>query len=261
MKKLKEVTMKNQSNSILDINTIDLTGKRFSKLLVLGVDSKKQVIHANGKKKNIYYWKCRCDCGREVIKSGDSLRRGHTQSCGCSRIKSHKGKEIENLTGKRYSKLLVLELVGKKVKVYKNSRGTETYWKCRCDCGKEVIRTARGLKSGATKSCGCNKDYKKLIEYNKKTIFKEGTNLALLNKAINKNSITKVRGVVFSKEKNKYVAAIGFKGKVYNLGSYTNVEDAINARKEAEKKYYKPILEKYNYKKCKKAIEDEEEFE
>lgn len=189
MKKLKEVTMKNQSKSILDINTIDLTGKKFSKLLVLGVDSKKQVIHANGKKKNIYYWKCKCDCG------------------------------------------------------------------------KEVIRTARGLKSGATKSCGCNKDYKKLIEYNKKTIFKEGTNLALLNKAINKNSITKVRGVVFSKEKNKYVASIGFKGKVYNLGSYTNVEDAINAREEAEKKYYKPILEKYNYKKCKKAIENEEEFE
>lgn len=249
--------MKNQLNSILNKNTIDLTGKRFSKLLILGVDSKKQVILANGKKKNIYYWKCRCDCGKEVIKSGDSIRRGHTKSCGCSRIKSHKGKEIENLKGKRYSKLLVLELVEKKVKVYKNSRSTETYWKCKCDCGKEVIRTARALKTGATKSCGCNKTYKHLVDYNKKMTLKEGTKLDMLNRKVRKDSKTGIRGVSFVKDRNKYVAAITLKGHTHNLGYYKEIESAREVRLMADKKYFNPILEKYNYKK----IENEEEFE
>lgn len=38
-----------------------------------------------------------------------------------------------------------------------------------------------------------------------------------------------------------------------------NLEDAAKARSRAEEMYYKPILEKYNYKKNKK--ENEEEFE
>lgn len=28
-------------------------------------------------------WNCICECGNEVIIRGDSLRNGHTQSCGC----------------------------------------------------------------------------------------------------------------------------------------------------------------------------------
>jgi len=28
-------------------------------------------------------------------------------------------------------------------------------WKCRCDCGKEVIRMGKYLRSGEVKSCGC----------------------------------------------------------------------------------------------------------
>jgi len=28
-------------------------------------------------------WLCRCRCGGEKITTGDNLRRGHTQSCGC----------------------------------------------------------------------------------------------------------------------------------------------------------------------------------
>lgn len=28
-------------------------------------------------------WRCRCDCGNEVVKYGNHLRMGHTRSCGC----------------------------------------------------------------------------------------------------------------------------------------------------------------------------------
>ena len=61
----------------------------------------------------------------------------------------------------------------------------------------------------------------------------------------------------FVKEKNKYIAKITLKGHTYCLGYYENIEDAKEARQNAEQKYYNPILEKYGYK----TIENEEEFE
>jgi len=54
---------------------IDLTGRRFGRLVVLyECDERK-----NGK----VVWHCRCDCENEVnVRSGD-LTSGHTTSCGC----------------------------------------------------------------------------------------------------------------------------------------------------------------------------------
>lgn len=57
---------------------IDLTGKKFSMLTVKGVN------HKNEKGK--YFWKCLCDCGKETIVLGNSLRSFNTKSCGCLKI-------------------------------------------------------------------------------------------------------------------------------------------------------------------------------
>lgn len=59
---------------------IDLTGQRFSRLTVISFEKRP----ANGKS----FWKCRCDCGNEVVVAIDKLRRGHTQSCGCLQIEA-----------------------------------------------------------------------------------------------------------------------------------------------------------------------------
>lgn len=53
---------------------IDLTGKRFGMLTVIC-----RAADRNGDA----MWKCVCDCGRERIVLGESLRCGHTKSCGC----------------------------------------------------------------------------------------------------------------------------------------------------------------------------------
>jgi hypothetical protein len=50
----------------------DITGQRFSRLLVIAFDRKEN---------NQYYWKCQCDCGNETIINNKHLRR--TKSCGC----------------------------------------------------------------------------------------------------------------------------------------------------------------------------------
>ena len=55
---------------------IDLTGQRFGRLLV---------IREAGRKNGHVAWLCRCECGNEIVVSGDNLRRERTQSCGCLR--------------------------------------------------------------------------------------------------------------------------------------------------------------------------------
>jgi|HubBroStandDraft_4_1064222.scaffolds.fasta_scaffold348795_2 hypothetical protein len=53
---------------------IDLTGKRFGRLTVLGFS------HVKNRKA---YWSCQCDCGATNSPLGGNLRRGRTKSCGC----------------------------------------------------------------------------------------------------------------------------------------------------------------------------------
>lgn len=54
---------------------IDLTGKRYGKLVVIKEDGKD--------KYNKIMWLCKCDCGNTVRVLGNSLRLGNTKSCGC----------------------------------------------------------------------------------------------------------------------------------------------------------------------------------
>lgn len=54
---------------------IDLTGKRFGRLVVVG--------RAGSSKNKSILWECICDCGNRVIKDGVNLRCGDTKSCGC----------------------------------------------------------------------------------------------------------------------------------------------------------------------------------
>lgn len=69
-------------------NKIDLTNKRFERLLVLK--------EAGRDKQGNVLWHCKCDCGNEVDVCGSHLRNGNTKSCGCymrdinaNRVRSH----------------------------------------------------------------------------------------------------------------------------------------------------------------------------
>lgn len=128
---------------------IDLTGLRFGKLTV---------IKREGSINQKSAWLCECDCGNKTVVTSDRLRGGKTKSCGCisiERIRNlNKGKSFMiDLTGQRFKRLTVLEFS------HFSKDKKRTYWKCRCDCGKEIITRADSLKNGHTNSCGCfNKD-------------------------------------------------------------------------------------------------------
>lgn len=112
----------------------DLTGERFGRLVVVGLDSKDQ--------RGQTHWLCECDCGNEVVVRRSNLISGKTKSCGCIRR--------EDLTGKRFGRLTVLK------HDYVDYNGI-SFWKCVCDCGNEVVVRSTSLKNGMTKSCGCYK--------------------------------------------------------------------------------------------------------
>lgn len=59
-------------------------------------------------------------------------------------------KRVGDLTDMRFEKLVVLSLAGKD-KYY------DKIWTCRCDCGNIVDVRQGHLRSGHTKSCGCDK--------------------------------------------------------------------------------------------------------
>lgn len=55
--------------------------------------------------------------------------------------------ELIDLSGKRFGRLRVLS--------HKVRRGSTTYWRCVCSCGKKKLARSDGLRSGCTRSCGC----------------------------------------------------------------------------------------------------------
>ena len=59
------------------------------------------------------------------------------------------GRTPEDLTGRRFGKWTVLKLD------HHNTR-PRSRWICRCDCGRVFPVYATNLKSGHSKSCGCN---------------------------------------------------------------------------------------------------------
>ncbi|MCP4059593.1 MAG: HNH endonuclease [Pseudoalteromonas sp.] len=58
-----------------------------------------------------------------------------------------------------------------------------------------------------------------------------------MNRRLNKNNTSGVVGVVFDKRRDKWKAQIKVNGKQISIGSFTDKDKAITARKEAEHKY------------------------
>ena len=57
---------------------IDMTGKKYGRLIVLSYAGKKP----RGKEL-VNVWNCQCECGNHCVVVGSDLRNGTTQSCGC----------------------------------------------------------------------------------------------------------------------------------------------------------------------------------
>lgn len=123
----------------------DERGNKYGKLTVIE--------YAGHDKYNHVLWKCQCDCGQIVFKSGVDLRQASQRGiCSCKDcIKERTSKRMwKNLTGQTINLLYVKERTGT------NPQGNVLY-KCEClNCGNEIIVSSSALNSKTPQvSCGC----------------------------------------------------------------------------------------------------------
>lgn len=209
----------------------DLTGKKFGMLTAIEKVKSNDDSHKS-------YWKWQCECGNQKIIRADSVKSGYVKSCGCLNKKN----QLDIPEGSRYGKLTVIKKVGQNKQNY-------IMYKCKCDCGNTVIVKGSSLYRGATQSCGCiaTERIKKMQPIAKDVGRYAGTKIGIIsNNKLNRNNTSGTKGVYYIKQRDKWRAVIGFRGKTIHLGEFKNKEEAIEARKKAELKYFKPIIEEYN---------------
>lgn len=192
----------------------DISGMRFGKLTAISPTKERSA-------RGSTLWKCRCDCGKEILAEAGQLISGNRKSCGCL---SHPG--LTDLTGKRFGRLTVTEYAGKRAGMHR--------WRCICDCGRETVVGQSLLKSGKTKSCGClqaaiYRDNLKLVDGTSVTAL-----LAAKGGRLIKSNKSGYNGVYLDKKRGLWVAQITFKGKTRYLGAYGSLEQAVQARKQGE---------------------------
>lgn len=125
---------------------IDITGNKYGRLTVIQQDYQFQ----KNKKISGACWKCKCQCGKEISVRGNALKSGNTKSCGCLHSERVFQANFKNLTGQRFGKLIVLQIIDKDC-------NRNYLYKCLCDCGGETVVRSQHLMSGRTTSCGCLK--------------------------------------------------------------------------------------------------------
>ena len=102
------------------------------------------------------------------------------------------------------------------------------------------------LKQGLVKSCGClqselGQEQMKRMHY---LAHRDGTNMNIASKKT--KSPFGVRGISRSSSQTKpFEAKLFFRGKVVFRKTFEPMEEAIAARKAAEKEYYQPLIEKW----------------
>lgn len=181
-------------------------------------------------------WLCDCDCGKSCVVTSYALRKGKQVSCGCAKIK--------NITGKRFGSLTVIRRSDRFVEF--PSKGRRYLWECRCDCGEIVYRLTEKLRPeimSACKNCSAKAAAQTMTA---NAGFVEGTQICKLTSTKpNLGNSSGVRGVFFNNKTQKYRAVLEFQGKNHYLGEYSQLEDAIKARQQAEDQFFAPFLARH----------------
>ena len=221
---------------------IDFTGKKIGRLTV--IERAEDYIQPNGRRRTM--WKCKCDCGNEINIRSECLQRKCTLSCGCYR------KDITIQRSKKYNKY---EICGNCVTMY-TIKGEpfdvdlEDFWRVKDYCwhkdshGYLVTheKNKRIVLHRLIMNCPNNMEVDHThhdITDNRKRELKIVTRSQNnMNHGLKSNNTSGVTGVSLYKRTGKWTAGIHINKKHIHLGCFDDFDDAVKARKEAEKKYF-----------------------
>ena len=108
---------------------IDLTGQRFG----FWVAKKRGANNKSGQSQ----WICKCECGKKLLITSNSLRTGNSTSCGCN--------NSPDLTALSFGLLKVIN--------QSNTKFGRKYWNCKCSCDNYIIVSTYKLRNHIIDSC------------------------------------------------------------------------------------------------------------
>jgi len=208
---------------------IDLTKKRFGRLTVIE--------RAENAKCGNIRWRCICDCGNETIPQSVSLRNGTTQSCGCLQkeivIKLKTTHGMSNSTTYVCWSHMLNRCNDCNSREYKNYGGRgitvcDSWLKFEnflTDMGEKQTGLTIERKNNNLGYCKENCEWATHTKQNR-------------NQRIKKNNKTGTSGVFWSEKKQKYIVRIRVNYKQIYLGSFNELNNARDARKVGELKYW-----------------------
>ena len=135
----------------------DITGEKFGMWTVEGFSH--IILNEEGRAAN-YMYNCRCECGVErkvAISNLKTKTHKGPRGCGCAVRRSN------DLSGQTFGHWQILELdhIKRSPNYNTGKQTTITFYRCLCGlCENEKIVSAANLKSGKTKSCGCQRKKK-----------------------------------------------------------------------------------------------------
>ena len=230
----------------------DLTGQIFGRLKVL--EQTEDHITKGGRHEA--RWLCECACENHTIVEviGNSLRHGHTKSCGCL-IPIACSETMKKFN--RYSEMLSDEYGNYYIGYTVNTNrefyvDAEDYDKIQEYTWSEHETAERfNILSAYDKTTRKKIKMHTLLGYeghdhmdrnelnNRKYNLRKATHQE--NMRNRKKSVLNTSGfigVTWQKGRQRWVAQIGHNGKTINLGGYIEIEDAVIARLKAEVKYF-----------------------
>ena len=218
---------------------IDIVGNKFGRLLVLQKTNKKV---SNGS----YVYKCKCDCGNDFEVSSSKLRSGHTKSCGCYR------KEYLSEKQRKYNRI---EVEGDVAKIYffnsnryaiidaEDVDKVKEY--CWIDKPKKYYPSAvvNGKQLELHRLIKPNTDKKFVTDHiNRNPLDNRKCNLRIVTQCVNCQNTDKpstntsgYKNISYISTRQVYVVSFTKNHKNYYVGSYKDLETAIQKLEEYKK--------------------------
>lgn len=211
-----------------------LQGKKFGNLLILDRDYEFMQTRNDYKT----YWKCLCDCGNCFTAREDGILSGRIRSCGCSR-KHNTYKLVNDEYYIIYDINDCYFLIDKEdydiVKNYTWLINSDGYAMSHQDDANVLLHR---FLMNADKDDEI--DHKNGVRYDcRKSNLRFCTRTQnTWNTGIRSNNTSGVKGVSYNKARDKWFAYINVDKQRKSLGYYTDFNDAVNARLNAERKYF-----------------------